>query len=183
MPRLPTRLIPAHAGKTLTRDECLHISSGSSPLTRGKRSRGEKAGGGGGLIPAHAGKTRLQRLRGCQAAAHPRSRGENYATRRDLSRPSGSSPLTRGKPDFLLQYQRKVRLIPAHAGKTPARHKEGVSIAAHPRSRGENQDDSAPVDNVPWLIPAHAGKTRTTAHLSTMFPGSSPLTRGNPPFG
>ena len=77
-PRLrPTRLIPAHAGKTSTqspttpsgtahprsRGENLRCASnceyaqGSSPLTRGKRGTRRSARWGLGLIPAHAGKT------------------------------------------------------------------------------------------------------------------------------
>ena len=71
------RLIPAHAGKTLTmtfrldrlgahprsRGEndsqraALDGPRGSSPLTRGKPVNDERAEGHGGLIPAHAGKT------------------------------------------------------------------------------------------------------------------------------
>ena len=71
-------LIPAHAGKTIhippsrrirgahprSRGENLEDNwevleaDGSSPLTRGKLRRPEERGGGPGLIPAHAGKTR-----------------------------------------------------------------------------------------------------------------------------
>ena len=91
----------------------------------------------------------------------------------------GSSPLTRGKRIAKIAERRLCRLIPAHAGKTTLTISHSVLRTAHPRSRGENQDDSAPVDNVPGsspltrgklgrrrrssaaagLIPAHAGKT------------------------
>ena len=50
-----------------------------------------------------------------------------------------------------------MRLIPAHAGKTPACDAVHTLPRAHPRSRGENP------------------KTRSEPHLG---PGSSPLTRG-----
>ena len=70
-------LIPAHAGKTIARlrrawspgahprsrgenvpsTTSASASSGSSPLTRGKLVGGRGVGAGGGLIPAHAGKT------------------------------------------------------------------------------------------------------------------------------
>ena len=73
------RLIPAHAGKTCSQDERqgqrpAHPRSrgenmqaamqttrdnGSSPLTRGKPSRGDQTRDVRRLIPAHAGKTRL----------------------------------------------------------------------------------------------------------------------------
>ena len=71
------RLIPAHAGKTRRQrspagvigahprsrgeNDILNATgfrlTGSSPLTRGKRLGEDLGGFGGGLIPAHAGKT------------------------------------------------------------------------------------------------------------------------------
>ena len=91
------RLIPAHAGKTnrwsnrhrttrahpRSRGENISAASkassspGSSPLTRGKHRRAEGECPGGGLIPAHAGKTRLGAVGTVFRWAHPRSRGEN----------------------------------------------------------------------------------------------------------
>ena len=92
-------LIPAHAGKTVKDRRCAgpagaHPRSrgenstarttraarpGSSPLTRGKRRRRHRDKRGDGLIPAHAGKTRMARRRRSRPQAHPRSRGENLA--------------------------------------------------------------------------------------------------------
>ena len=133
-----------------------------------------------GLIPAHAGKTSRTKRGARPRRAHPRSRGENGAQKRDGDRPRGSSPLTRGKREITAQEFNQARLIPAHAGKT-----RGVSVVpqasgAHPRSRGENEygrkksritDGSSPLtrgkhdDGIAprprvGLIPAHAGKTR-----------------------
>ena len=91
------RLIPARAGKTVrTVSESLfspaHPRSrrenvnfrppkifldGSSPLTRGKPDCGCFTSQHVGLIPAHAGKTRLGRYSAHVSEAHPRSRGEN----------------------------------------------------------------------------------------------------------
>ena len=111
-------LIPAHAGKTLTRrashdrqrahprsrgensmsEARIHTRSGSSPLTRGKHTLVVVDEDGQRLIPAHAGKTYCEMSSYRSCAAHPRSRGENG---RMLSRHMliiGSSPLTRGKP-------------------------------------------------------------------------------------
>ena len=112
------RLIPAHAGKTGTgcgacsrgrahprsRGENTGLLDtltglcGSSPLTRGKPRLGYAATYFGGLIPAHAGKTRpsTPSMRG--RSAHPRSRGENVGRLRLRAVAYGSSPLTRGKP-------------------------------------------------------------------------------------
>ena len=198
-PRDRCGLIPAHAGKTgarsgphcaqrahprsrgenvLGRDVRL-LQSGSSPLTRGKLALDRCRTAPIGLIPAHAGKTFLDLLCFFFRAAHPRSRGENTVGVELNCLTAGSSPLTRGK---LLSHKRKsdkVRLIPAHAGKTPVHAKGRRQPAAHPRSRGENCGrrclsrlamGSSPLTRgkrppqCPWrgrcrLIPAHAGKT------------------------
>ena len=97
MAYLRERLIPAHAGKTLTpprmrpggrahprsRGENFLIVNverkvdGSSPLTRGKQESAQAWPRAPGLIPAHAGKTRSSPSANSRGWAHPRSRGEN----------------------------------------------------------------------------------------------------------
>ena len=69
----------------------------------------------------------------------------------------GSSPLTRGKRGLIHPPLNHVRLIPAHAGKTPDTRRAGTSTTAHPRSRGENRSNVGP---------------------GVFVAGSSPLTRG-----
>ena len=90
----------------------------------------------------------------------------------------GSSPLTQGKLIKVGRCRLKIRLIPAHAGKTGRRMMPAGGLGAHPRSRGENGSvlsfyaggGSSPLTRgkqnlqpnrhfVPGLIPAHAGKT------------------------
>ena len=152
------RLIPAHAGKTgagspPTSDRRAHPRSrgendaqprsdakagGSSPLTRGKRRAQHKKGPRRGLIPAHAGKTSRSPSRRPPTEAHPRSRGENEALAASDATDKGSSPLTRGKRSPRATLMVRVRLIPAHAGKTRHPHGGGARARAHPRSRGEN---------------------------------------------
>ena len=110
-------LIPAHAGKTLsklarsspptahprsrgenaTREYASACQLGSSPLTRGKREFNCARSGDGGLIPAHAGKTTWSVARRGSRGAHPRSRGENLNLVMIDEAWAGSSPLTRGK--------------------------------------------------------------------------------------
>ena len=131
-------LIPAHAGKTIARrfsgpcvrahprsrgenaqaPDARSIPRGSSPLTRGKLHAGGVGDRRGGLIPAHAGKTRPTRHQRKTAWAHPRSRGENFSHVIRMSPSAGSSPLTRGKPTFIKFLIKADGLIPAHAGKT-----------------------------------------------------------------
>ena len=111
--------------------------------------------------------------------AHPRSRGENQRATPTGAPSSGSSPLTRGKPQQQITRIRAQRLIPAHAGKTVSFDFLRFSTRAHPRSRGENagmllacyehngsspltrgkQDDCGRGSLSTGLIPAHAGKT------------------------
>ena len=151
-------LIPAHAGKT-GRD------ADATPV--------------GGLIPAHAGKTAPQPQPSSAQSAHPRSRGENATVWSASSGYMGSSPLTRGKRAVLRLHAVRVRLIPAHAGKTRQASGRRVLGWAHPRSRGENTvgvadtcltAGSSPLtrgkpavagctSRADRLIPAHAGKT------------------------
>ena len=73
-----------------------------------------------GLIPAHAGKTLLEVTEKNTIGAHPRSRGENAVEGLIGQVGMGSSPLTRGKHCLLRRDHCRVRLIPAHAGKTSA---------------------------------------------------------------
>ena len=148
----------------------------------------------------------------------PCSRRENFGDFGCGTTFSGSSPLTRGKPVDHRLKRRHVGLIPAHAGKTAAQPAWLRCRRAHPRSCGENfaavwgtlRDwGSSPLtrgkrhcrfdcDLGVGLIPAHAGKTRSTrrsAAQSSAHPrsrgenlpkdatvremrGSSPLTRG-----
>ena len=111
--------------------------------------------------------------------AHPRSRGENTASALVAALNSGSSPLTRGKPNVRPGERGCGRLIPAHAGKTGPLRYCCSGLPAHPRSRGENYvlgcydrgaHSSSPLTRGKphhrrqsarhrRLIPAHAGKT------------------------
>ena len=176
-------LIPAHAGKTERDPYSDETLSGSSPLTRGKPPRSPSRVRVMGLIPAHAGKTRTRPSTRRTPTAHPRSRGENQAITQPLVFVGGSSPLTRGKPVATAPSRLPIRLIPAHAGKTSHASSHAGWGWAHPRSRGENNqfslpspvsDGSSPLTRgkpiaalvaifVARLIPAHAGKTTSSA--------------------
>ena len=90
-------LIPAHTGKTAAPGRprgcrpahphshgenfpaswSIEVPPGSSPLTRGKRGDSCREPDGGGLIPAHAGKTGCSTGLTSATRAHPHSRGEN----------------------------------------------------------------------------------------------------------
>ena len=132
---------------------------GSSPLTRGKQDLARQPPQGRGIIPAHAGKTGSWTPTIRQERDHPRSRGENSETASTYRAASGSSPLTRGKPNRPGEGGACRGIIPAHAGKTWPRNSKPWEMRAHPRSRGEN------------------GGPSSNGHPAQ---GSSPLTRGKP---
>ena len=175
-------------------------SSGSSPLTRGKRECQHRPGERAGLIPAHAGKSPPRRQGGTQAAAHPRSRGENACSRPARRAGRGSSPLTRGKLHLRREAITGHGLIPAHAGKTWRMSSTRSSVrGSSPLTRGKRPDRLQRREQG-GLIPAHAGKTvdsasaipacwahprsrgeNAHARASASWPASSsPLTRGKP---
>ena len=110
-----------------------------------------------GLIPARAGKTWVTASVSPSGKAHPRSRGENIAFTPSHACDQGSSPLARGKQSRFACSWLEMRLIPARAGKTNGVRRMSSLVAAHPRSRGENQ---------PGQVCARHGS------------GSSPLARG-----
>ena len=170
---------------------------GSSPLTRGKHQHVGWGEYDERLIPAHAGKTPPACRQGHHQGAHPRSRGENASRDAHSSEPTGSSPLTRGKPRGGGLEVGDNRLIPAHAGKTPRPLFRGPVSPAHPRSRGENrmapttsravcgsspltrgkQADRHALEDAVRLIPAHAGKTLCLAFAGPLGP-AHPRSRG-----
>ena len=176
------------------------VTSGSSPLTRGKPRQIVENDDVSRLIPAHAGKTRGSSGRSGQPGAHPRSRGENVAAELRLRVAKGSSPLTRGKQVSHVHEHGRRRLIPAHAGKTHGHLVLHFRHAAHPRSRGENhwfgepvllQTGSSPLTRgklMPLglittdggLIPAHAGKTSPCRASPGRSP-AHPRSRGENP--
>ena len=178
-----------------------HSPRTQSPLTRGKHPAWILRVIASRLIPAHAGKTRCNpRVQPC-VAAHPRSRGENSGLRLWLSARSGSSPLTRGKRGGGRLARWGGRLIPAHAGKTILAAVNGSSLTAHPRSRGENFEETSLLASCPGpspltrgkpqlladglvqarLIPAHAGKT-TCRRASSVATSAHPRSRGENPI-
>ena len=146
---------------------------------RGKRRPSWRRRRGGGLIPAHTGKTSSSHCTKITRRAHPRSCGENSPQKSFVSGVTGSSPLTRGKRRRIDPVPETVGLIPAHAGTTSGSCHWHQGSRAHPRSRGENASlgrgtplatgsspltrgkhfHRHPLVSRRGLIPTHAGKT------------------------
>ena len=211
-------LIPAHAGSTaaLIFDPCMYRAhprsrgehsasvcalvpaAGSSPLTRGARSWVVFPLCSSGLIPAHAGSTRLLNSNRRWVPAHPRSRGEHLNNFAANGITTGSSPLTRGAHDGIHVLRVRVGLIPAHAGSTCWSAQWQSCAGAHPRSRGEHVGQayrcgcgagSSPLTRgalmgagkrprAPRAHPRSRGEHRRILGRCSPARGSSPLTRG-----
>ncbi len=155
-------LIPAYAGRTpMWRCGCglkeahprlrgadLDVDAehggglGSSPLTRGGPLALRRCKAHAGLIPAYAGRTHDVGSFLWRWGAHPRLRGADVLLGRCSSLWWGSSPLTRGGQNERIFGTSCVGLIPAYAGRTPARSGLAVPIPAHPRLRGADASAS-----------------------------------------
>ncbi len=152
------RFIPAGAGNTLLqlaaitprsvhprgRGEHPNVSHarngifGSSPRARGTRPQSRPAQGQRRFIPAGAGNTHrgLERVRA--QAVHPRGRGEHIGFCAARTKSLGSSPRARGTPENGSAAVRPRRFIPAGAGNTSRAGAAAMSVAVHPRGRGEH---------------------------------------------
>ena len=73
----------------------------------------------------------------------------------------GSSPRGRGKLEIVPDVRRVVGLIPARAGKTPARRRRGRRRKAHPRAGGENRQVCSWASPGAGSSPRGRGKPRT----------------------
>ena len=62
-----------------------------------------------------------------------------------------------------------IGLIPAHAGKTRARHEERSISRAHPRSRGENVAVSVPTGGREGSSPLTRGKLLDASSCSVCW--------------
>ena len=133
--------------------------TGSSPHTRGLRTRTHEPRHHRGIIPAHAGFTEVSHTVAWRGEDHPRTRGVYCGTAARGRATSGSSPHTRGLPPCAGPHSPGGGIIPAHAGFTSHRDQRHGDLTDHPRTRG---------------VYSH---TMVSAH---MVGGSSPHTRGLP---
>ena len=152
------RIIPAHAGQTLT-DYILHGPSadhpracganiaiswwsdhhhGSSPRMRGKRRSCRACWVGARIIPAHAGQTRQADTGTVRRKDHPRACGANRLPVSVRASSAGSSPRMRGKPSPHSSTSVANRIIPAHAGQTVSSSPTRPCCPDHPRACGAN---------------------------------------------
>ena len=91
------------------------------------------------LIPACAGRASSRCRTTSSARAHPRMRGEGVQHLLEEADRQGSSPHARGGQQAHLRGIRRLRLIPACAGRAPHPAVPAWQSAAHPRMRGEGR--------------------------------------------
>ena len=191
---------PRVCGENLRWVDKAELFLGSSPRVRGKPGGEVYDAGGGGLIPACAGKTSRIGSQRRTCRAHPRVCGENWAENSPSGGFHGSSPRVRGKQTRHSRGRLQVGLIPACAGKTSDPPISPLSHRAHPRVCGENAiaraagpgfEGSSPrvrgkhrfgvgIRTERGLIPACAGKTSRRISIYANTSGSSPRVRGKP---
>ena len=154
-------------------------AAGSPPRMRGKVHFCFGSPHCVGITPAHAGKSlRLHQVfRHCRD--HPRACGEKIRTNEQRSRTRGSPPRMRGKVLLYSLVPPRMRITPAHAGKStlgnglprvsgdhpracgekpPFSTPSGTTIGSPPRMRGKG--GAVRTDHVGLgITPAHAGKS------------------------
>ena len=170
---------------------------GSSPHTRGLRSRAQPQSSAERIIPAHAGFTTACPWPVPAGSDHPRTRGVYNFNVLWSGWRDGSSPHTRGLLCGGVLVAGSPRIIPAHAGFTAMRPPMRRHGGDHPRTRGVyfegvvehgGSGGSSPhTRGLPILtrvcivmggiIPAHAGFTPSVA-FPTALGWDHPRTRG-----
>ena len=173
------------------------MTCGPPPLARGELDITQRRTKRVRTTPARAGRTGCAGAASLRPADHPRSRGENSASRSRTSRLTGPPPLARGERMRRGLGGGRVRTTPARAGRTTNHERGNQHGPDHPRSRGENdgggvlisaRDGPPPLargepaaDRTPprgcRTTPARAGRTATL--WTTPDPGSDhPRSRG-----
>ena len=195
-------IIPAYAGSTVDTVPMSVVPVGSSPHTRGARSRqggrtrarrdhprirgehgirADRAGGAQGIIPAYAGSTSSYRSPSTWArGSSPHTRGAPTSSK-GVAMDTRDHPRIRGER-LRIAHRRLFRrgIIPAYAGSTSPTTSSEAAPGDHPRIRGEHSVVRVvePVDR--GIIPAYAGSTVISIWEGIKETGSSPHTRGAP---
>ena len=172
-------------------------SAGSSPLARGLPGESPRHPTLGGIIPARAGFTPIEKGPDHDHQDHPRSRGVYAAALETTLWREGSSPLARGLPTEVGRFSEDRWIIPARAGFTRGRTPYSPVRGSSPLARGLHLQERGAARHR-GIIPARAGFTplahegngeeedhprsrgvypRTTARGAASR-GSSPLARG-----
>ena len=171
---------------------------GSSPRMRGTLQRSLDMWYFIGIIPAYAGNTQSNTMRGASVWDHPRVCGEHGDNNEESIEDLGSSPRMRGTPYRQPVLAHGAGIIPAYAGNTVRACSLRLVMWDHPRVCGEHPRDTAPRVQTrgssprmrgtlrpqgrdaacPGIIPAYAGNTSPVPQSNSSASGSSPRMRG-----
>ena len=105
---------------------------------RGKVYQSQGASSSGRITPAHAGKSKKREKTGKGKWDHPRTCGEKifFIWRKDIV--LGSPPHMRGKVFIVRIFTFRVRITPAHAGKSyPLKNLFKLVFGSPPHMRGK----------------------------------------------
>ena len=170
---------PRACGEHPLHDRLIGLREGSSPRLRGTRVDQAAVRRRSGIIPALAGNTSWAPQPDCTRWDHPRACGEHWQVAVWRGCGVGSSPRLRGTPVGHFRGDRRIGIIPALAGNTPATPTTTPTRRDHPRACGEHKSvalyvrqyvGSSPrlrgtpaelerLDDVLGIIPALAGNT------------------------
>ena len=157
-----------------------HADEGPSPRVRGSHPLLQDEPGGGGSIPACAGKPcRCSRPRR-RTGVHPRVCGEAELRHPVAQHLQGPSPRVRGSPAERAEVDRGRGSIPACAGKPSARRSTRWLTGVHPRVCGEARPPGPAVRLSPGPSPRVRG-SRGREPGPLLCRGSIPACAGKPP--
>ena len=194
-----TGIIPAYAGNTRERHgtvsdrrdhprvcgEHLPASSGSctrrgsSPRMRGTQKTTANTHHTSGIIPAYAGNTQSNTMRGASVWDHPRVCGEHGDNNEESIEDLGSSPRMRGTPYRQPVLAHGAGIIPAYAGNTRLQRYQHERCRDHPRVCGEHCEGlfvaSGDVGSSPRMrgTPARYCASRSNAGIIPAYAGNT----------
>ena len=154
--------------------------SGLSPRGRGNRRIGGRQDGSVGSIPAWAGKPRSALCRSCRPPVYPRVGGETWAPSSIHRRCRGLSPRGRGNQRQPDGTYKRLRSIPAWAGKPVSTRWTCRVFEVYPRVGGETSGTTAPTSRPMGLSPRGRGNHHLEIRVMASF-GSIPAWAGKPP--
>ena len=111
-----------------------------------------------GITPAYAGKSRQKGKKLKSGRDHPRLCGEKFSAALYATSSKGSPPPMRGKGSIESIIERRIRITPAYAGKSPKYHTVFRAVRDHPRLCGEKQSKRSGTTSRHRITPAYAGK-------------------------
>ena len=151
---------------------------GSSPRMRGTHNQGNRRSRSGGIIPAYAGNTAIDKAAADFWRDHPRVCGEHAAVGMFNMVCLGSSPRMRGTPHASIIANYVVRIIPAYAGNTKSLTVRRCAAGDHPRVCGEHYNKKSGGMEATGSSPRMLG-TRNARHGRHRQTGIIPAYAGN----